>query len=466
MANIKIGSRDFIWSYIGNFFRVGTNIILLPFILKYLSNEDLGMWYVFAAIGQLVVLLDFGFAATLARNVAYVWCGAKSLQKSQISKLNSQQIDWHTFYVILKSCKCIYGIIALIAFVFLISFGSWYVLKIGQRENLIICWLIFSLGISLNLLYSYYTSILRGIGAIAENNQAQIISKSCQIVISIVLIMMGYGLLAISIGFFTSAVILRICSNYMFYRYEHIGSKLKQIFIKTSWNEVKKMFNTIWYNASRDGLVTLSNYLSTQANTLICSFALGLTSTGSYGLAVQLATMICTVAAIPFSTYLPRLQEYAITDDIQNSQKTMSRAIGTYISSYLLISALVVLCLPLVYWIRPDFSLSIGMSVAVLAYMFVYKFYNLFASYLSTYNSLPYAKSFIVSSILSVGLSFLLAVYTDLGIWSLIIGSSIVMLSYNAWKWPLVGISKLQMSISLFCKLSINNLNICPSKRK
>ncbi len=85
MASIIIDKKDVVWSYLGSFFRLAANIILLPFMLHFLSDDDLGMWYVFAGIAQFVVLLDFGFAPALSRNIAYVWCGAKELSREDIN---------------------------------------------------------------------------------------------------------------------------------------------------------------------------------------------------------------------------------------------------------------------------------------------------------------------------------------------------------------------------------------------
>ena len=92
MASISIGKKDVFWSYIGSFFKLAANIILLPFMLHYLSDEDLGLWYVFAGISQFVVLLDFGFAPALSRNISYIWCGAKELKKENVSSNKQESI--------------------------------------------------------------------------------------------------------------------------------------------------------------------------------------------------------------------------------------------------------------------------------------------------------------------------------------------------------------------------------------
>ena len=65
--------RDYIWSYVGTLFNIGINILMLPFVLAYLADNELGMWYVFQSLNALVALLDFGFNATVARNINYAW---------------------------------------------------------------------------------------------------------------------------------------------------------------------------------------------------------------------------------------------------------------------------------------------------------------------------------------------------------------------------------------------------------
>ncbi len=78
---VNIGKKDVIWSYLGYFFNLCTNIILMPFILRAVEGNELGLWYTFLSVGTLVNLLDFGFSPTLVRNVTYAWCGAKENKK-------------------------------------------------------------------------------------------------------------------------------------------------------------------------------------------------------------------------------------------------------------------------------------------------------------------------------------------------------------------------------------------------
>lgn len=437
MAKISISKRDVVWSYIGSFFRLGSNIIILPVILHFLSDDDLGMWYVFAGISQFVVLLDFGFAPALSRNIAYIWCGAKKLEKTDVSCYSDSNTDFVAFKKILETCRYIYLLLSIIAFILLASLGTFYINTLSTNSNNIkASWMIYGSGVILNLYYSYFTSFLRGVGAIAENNIANIISKLVQIILSCILLYMGYGLIGVSISYFFSGLVLRLYSIHAFNKYNGIGSSLRKIKIKNDYLEYLHVFTIIWHNASRDGLVTISNYLSTQANILISSSILGLATTGSYGLAVQIATTVSGIANIPYTTYQPKIQELLLNRKKKESLTLFSGSIIAYIFVYMTLSLICLLSIPLIIWIRPSLSMDYLILTVILLYMFIYHLFHLFASYISNSNKIPYTRGFIISSIITIVLSFLSAYFTKMGIWSLILPPLIVSLAYNAWKWP------------------------------
>lgn len=449
MANIKIGKSDIIWSYIGNFFKVAANIILLPVVLKMLTDDELGIWYVFGSVSQIVVLLDFGFAATIARNIAYAWCGVDSLQKDSIGSLREgQETNFEYFKRVLDTCRFIYLIIASVALIILLTAGLFYIRSLD--ETFILAWIIYSIGVAVNLLYCYYTSFMRGIGAIAENNKAAVITKLAQIIVTIVLLSTGNGILGVSIAYLVSGVILGLCSKFYFERYDDIKNKLSAIKSKSSMAEIKSMFGIIWYNASKDGLVTVANYLNTQANTLICSSVLGLVTTGAYGLSVQLATISASIAGIPFTSALPKLQEKAAQRDNESGCRLFSGSMVLFALSYVLLTVLVIVMLPIIKLLKPTLVIDIPMLLIVFLLLFIDKIYHLCASLISTFNTLPYTKAFFYSSIISVVVSYILARFTSLGLWGILLAPIIVAACYNIWKWPLYVLKLYDISLRNF----------------
>lgn len=462
MSQINIGKKDIGWAYIGSFFKVAANIILLPVVLKLLTDDELGIWYVFGSISQIVVLFDFGFASTVARNISYAWCGVDSLKKDSLAEISSnQETNFEYFKIVLQTCKVIYTVIAGIALVFLLTAGLFYINSLDSSN--VLAWVLYSVGVALNMRYCYYTSFLCGVGAIAENNKAAIITKLVQIIVSIILLYAGYGILGVSIAYLLSGITLRLSSKLYFDNYQNIKTHLNQVKSKSSWTEVRKTFKIIWHNASKDGLITLSNYLNTQANTLICSSVLGLATTGSYGLSVQLSSIAATIAGIPFSSVLPKLQEKAVTRDNEGGQKLFSGTMVLFILSFVILTGIVILLLPVIKWLKPTLIIEVPMLLAVFFLSLVNQIYHYFASLISTFNILPYTKSFIVSSVIAVLLSYFLTRFTNLGIWALVLSPLIVAFSYNLWKWPLYVLKLYNVSLCTFTKnglsFSVNILN-------
>lgn len=73
----SVNKSDVIWSYLGTAFSMLSNLITIPMVIYFLDSDLVGLWYIFVSIGAIANLFDFGFTVTLARNITYVWGGAR-----------------------------------------------------------------------------------------------------------------------------------------------------------------------------------------------------------------------------------------------------------------------------------------------------------------------------------------------------------------------------------------------------
>jgi O-antigen/teichoic acid export membrane protein len=441
--SITITHKDILWGYGGYFFKTASNVIILPFILKFLPTKELGLWYTFTSIGVLVTLLDFGFLPTIMRNISYCWSGAEQLQEKglqvacDIGKPN---------YLLLKkviiASRRIYLLISLLAFFLLSTVGTIYIKHISLSLNgnsYLIAWGIYCIGIFLNLYYSYWTPFLNGIGAIKEGQKALVVSRFIQIIIAITGLYMNYGLLAIAISFLLSGLSLREISRFYFYRRDGIREELKKVSSEFSKNEFVKIFSTIWYNAWRLGIVSFGAFLITQANTLVCSSFFGLEMTAKYGLSLQLFGIVGAFSGVVFNSYLPVLNESSLINDSIRAKKIISIAACTSWLSYL-IAALIAICFG-------DFLLNIigsrssllpkSMLIIMSVYLFLEFNHSMFATVITTENQVPFVWASVVSGVAILTISLILAFLTHWGILGILLTQGIVQLAYNNWRWPL-----------------------------
>lgn len=448
---INLSKQDILWSYIGTILSMGANLLMLPFLMFFLDENTLGIWYVFASIGAIATLFDFGFGVTFARNVTYAWAGARELKKESAELVTNSEPDYWLMKKVLKTCKIIYGIIAGSALLLLLTLGTGYVMFVSREINgytHIIAWIIYAVAVFLNLYYGYYASFLRGVGDVAQANKNTVWARLLQIILMVVLLFMKFGLIGACVAYLAYGTLFRLLGKHYFYKYKGIGENLSKVKYEPSWNEIKEMISIVWHNAWRDGAISLCNYCCNQVSTLICSAYLSLAETGTYSIGVQIASAIATIAGTLYNTYQPELQVAYVVNDKDRMRKTMSMIVVSFVYLFILgTAAFCVVGVPLLRIIKPSAVVSIPVLLGLCLYQFILKYRNCYTSYFSCTNRILYVGGFTVSAVLCVLFSFIAIGPLRMGVWGLIIAQIISQAVYNLWKWPWLGRKELELSI-------------------
>ena len=439
--SVSLNKKDYVWSYAGIFLSLCGSVLMTPFVVFFLDGEVLGLWYVFQSLSAITALFDFGFTTTFSRNVNYCWSGARKLERSGVVFAESSSPNFPLMKRVMCACRLVFLVLSLAAAGIMATAGTAYVLYVSSSipgQEPLIAWLICVAAVFMNLYFGYFGAFLRGVGAIAQVNKATVAAKATQIVLTLVLLFCGFDIVGTSVAYLAYGVLFRMIARRSFYRYEGIGEGLRKVDEAISFSEVKEIFLTVWHNAWREGLVSLSNYLTNQACTIICSLFLTLTDTGAYALASQLAIAVSAVSAAMYTANQPVLQSAYITHDVEKTQRTMSLIVVSLIVLNLIgIAACVFIALPVLALIRPEVVVGPLVMIGVGLYQLMLKFRNCYTSYFSCTNRIPYVVPFLLSSALCIGLAVLMLGAFGWGIWGLIIAQVLAQAVYNAWAWPL-----------------------------
>lgn len=445
---IKISNKDLIWNYLGYGWSLGINIILLPIVLHFLQPQELGLWYVFLSIGTFVSLFDFGFAPQMARQITYSFSGASSLQKTGLSTVPVvEEVNYSLFSNLIKTARLIYLLIAGLVLIILLTGGTYYVIYISGELfswKVLLAWFCYSVACFINLYFSYYNAIFRGLGNFVALSKATVFSKMAQLCVAGIGLYYGQGLLAVSAAYLISGVIFRLLLIRSFNIYRQLIATEK----RTDKQNVIENFKIIWHNAWRDGIVMLSRYFTSQSNTIICSLYLGLAETASYALSIQIITIVSSFSTIYYSTNQPELTEANLHRDLKRKRFIFARSWVVFIFAFLFLSiGVIVAGFPLLKILGAKTQMNVWIYLALSIYLFLEANHSLFASYISTGNILPYTFPYLISSILSLILSVIIIKTTSWGIWGLIASPFIVQLAYNNWKWPQYVLRDLHISL-------------------
>ncbi|KAA6352598.1 hypothetical protein EZS27_000050 [termite gut metagenome] len=446
---MQIGRKDVLWNYAATFLQIGAALILFPFILRILSQETFAIWTIFSTIVALVSLLDFGFNPSFTRNVSYVFSGAKTLKKKGFLTVEGEtsDVDYGLLKGLIGVMRFFYSRMAIILLVALITIGTYYIHTIlntysGNPTEIYISWVILCIINSYSFYTLYYDSLLLGKGLVKRAKQIAIISQSVYLTVAIVLILSGFGLIAIVSAQALSIIIKRILSYRSIYTID-VKRNLQNA-IRQSQRDILK---AVYPNAVKVGLTSIGGFLVNRSAIIIGSLYLSLNVIASYGITIQIIGVISGISTIYFSTYQPKIVQYRIQNNISAIKQLYLRGCLCLYITYILGGVSLLLFgnwtlhligsqTPLLY--RP-------FIVIALLILLLEANHAVAGGILSTKNEIPYFKASLFSGGGTLFLLFSFFECTNLGIWGMILAQGIAQGCYQNWKWPRAVVKELNI---------------------
>ncbi len=442
-----IGKREIIWSYAGTAFMIGAGIILLPFILHKMPQETVGIWNIFQTITALVLLLDFGFRPTFARNISYIFSGVKNLQKNGVEHIPSDaEVDYSLLKGTLIAMRRFYSWMALSVFILLLTAGTAYFYYIlqkysGDHTDALVAWFLLIAINCYNLYTFYYEALLTGKGQITRNQQINILGQGIYIGIAILLIYADFGLTAIVAAQTISTVIRRILMYRCFFT-PSLQTKLSAAEPK----EPKEILTAITPNAVKIGLTQTGSFLVNKSAILIGSAFITLEEIACYGITIQVMDILARCATVFYQSYTPKLAQCRAENDLEQLKRYYAQCIGSLWLIYLLGG---------VTWvILGDWALDLihsqthfvptAMLIVMILISTLEHNHSVSAGFIMADNKIPFFIPSLLSGAATVALLWIFLGPLNMGIWGLILAPGIAQLAYQNWKWPSVVIKELR----------------------
>lgn len=441
-----IGKREIAWSYAGTFFTIGAGVILLPFILHKMPQETVGIWNVFQAITALVLLLDFGFRPTFARNISYIFSGVKSLQKEGVTQTKADsEVDYGLLKGALIAMRRFYRWIAMGVFCLLATGGTayfYYILQkyTGDRQDAMIAWVLL-IAINCYVLYTfYYDALLTGKGYVKQCQQINMFGQAVYIGLAISLIYAGWGLTAIVASQLVSTVIRRVIMYRVFFT-----PALKTHLAQTEPQDPKAILAAITPNAIKIGLTQLGGFLVNKSAILIGSVFLTLEEVACYGITLQMMDILARCATVVYQSYMPKLAQCRAEKDLKGLRRYYMLCTGSLFGVFIVGG--------IVWLFLGDWALDIirsqthfvpaAMLCVMLLIAVLEQNHSQSAGFIMADNKIPFFIPSLVSGAATVLLLWVFLGPLQWGIWGMILAPGVAQLAYQNWKWPSVVIQEL-----------------------
>jgi O-antigen/teichoic acid export membrane protein len=448
---MQIGKKDVLWNYAATVLQIASSLILFPFILRCLPPETIAIWTIFSTVVVLVGLLDFGFNPSFTRNVSYIFSGAKALKSDGFFMMAGDK-DVEVNYALLKSLigimRLFYSLLAIVLVVILGTLGTYYIHTIlksysGNHDEVYVAWIILCIINSYSFYTLYYDALLQGKGLVKRAKQIVIIGQLVYLIVGIILILLGFGLVAIVSAQALSIIIRRIFSYLSIYT-----ADMKNHLRNAADQPKKDLFKAVYPNALKVGLTSIGGFLVSRSALIIGSLYLPLESIASYGITVQSIGIISGISMVYFSTYQPKIAQYRIQNDILAIKHSYLVGCSLIFATYMVIG--------LGLLILGDWTLALidsqtvllkrSLILCALVISLLETNHSLAGGILLSKNEVPFFKAALVSGGFTLVLLIIFFNFTDFGVLGMILAPGIAQGLYQNWKWPLVVIRELKIN--------------------
>jgi len=437
---LKPNNSDYLWGYAASFLSLASGLLILPVVLKYLNKDQVGLWFVFMSLASLAQLLDSGFQPTISRNIGYVLGGARALTHGKFNSfaIDSRLPSINLLQKLFDAAKSIYIVLSAICLGSLLLLGSVYVLSLCNNlpewRHILIAWILFASGVSLNLFSGFTNSFILGYGEIALANQSLVFTRALFVVIAVFICSLGMGIIALGLAQLISALAYQLLL-----RQRLISLLPHSIYENKKSSSPNRARKILWHNSRKMGFVQIGAFLVQKATILIAASTLGVGDSASYSLSMTVVNIFSSVSQNYASFNTPYLVKIRLlgSGSMEALRARYFRISIRSVALFLLFSVLALI-------FGPTLSAAIGSSTSLLPtqeFLLLIVIYALevnhsvAATFIASSNHIPFVLPSIISGVLIVVLSIYLA--PQYGVLAMIAVQGIVQLLYNNWKWPL-----------------------------
>lgn len=437
------------WNYLTVALRSGAAILLLPLLLRKLSPDELGLWYVFLSLAGIGALLDLGFGNSLNRSAGYLWAGASRLlpvgvdanARGEAGQTGAKP-NFELLGCLVATMRGFYMLMGLGLFLMLEAGGGawiWYKSTgLEHAQNIRAAWAVFAFGCALNTIGSLWPNLLTGINGVRQAQKVFLVALVANYVFSIGGLLLGLGLWGPVSGQVVMGLLNRLLGRAAFLRLA--GKELVYTGRKIDFT----LLRTLWPNSWRVGAVTIGIYLVIFTNTLMASVFLDLSQTASFGLSMQMSLFIAQISSVWVLVKMPLFNQLRQRGEGQAIQQTFFSRVWLFVLIY--VSGSVALCY-LGDWLLVNVlhartaMLPVPQRALLLLVIGLEAHQSLYRELVLTANVNPFVRPMLLTAAASLTLICVLA--PELGVWGLIIAPGLAQLLFNNWWIVLTGVKTL-----------------------
>lgn len=436
------------WTWIVNGLRLASSLLILPILLRKLSETDLSMYWQFVFLAGFAYTVDSMFATTVTRHVSYATRGASDIQPLGLSEDISVSGAPNQVLLgqLLSATKRLYGILSLVILLLLGIGGTLVIYRLAaQTSNPAVTWIAWATmiaGSCLELYFGYWLVFLRGMNQLVVSSRASAAVYGLKLLLSVIFLLIGLGLLAVPLASLMTGTLPRLLAR------RFIRAVLPDELWKNRARD-RELVSRMWPTSWRMGMVGFSY------NILLVGFGAIITETLGPHLAYRyqfshfvMHSGCAGMAAVWTFVKWPIAMQLRLANDIVSLRQVLWPRIWLQTLTFAILATLAVLLgQQILDFIAPSKQLLPRFWLTLLAIQALLEVnYVFWTTLLTSENRIPSLRAAVATNLAALLLGYVLVKTTDLGLGSFVLAPLLANLAFNYWFWPRSGAKLLGMS--------------------
>ena len=424
------------WSWIFTGFRVASGLLLLPVLVRALSQTDLGMYYVFWGLTSFLGVLDNSFALNIGRFVNYAMGGAKKILPQGVDFSDSQpEPNAPLLWQLLSATQALYGWLAIGVLALLGMAGTLIVsLRVAETTTPAHTWLAWAatlLAASVEVYSGWWNVFLRNLNQVATSARILVAVYGARLIIAMALLLCGARLMALPIAALCSSLLHRQLA-----RHWCLKAMPRSPSPNSKWDSAE-LLRLIWPNSWRAGLQLLSNYFCANSLAVLCLTTLGLAANAQYGLSLQIVAIVQGMSAVWIQVKWPWIGQLRAKQELSEVRRLLADRIHLQNGTFFLLSvgALLFAQWLLDLWGANKQVLPVALLSLLALNSFLEMQFSTWTILLSTENRIPSLWATVVTNLSSVVLAVVLIKLASVGLTALVLAPLVSGCLFNYWYW-------------------------------
>jgi len=430
----KTINSPLIMTWLDIFVKFGMNIILLPIATIYLAPEELAYFLFIGTLLGMAYLAEGGINRVILRAISYFKEGLTVLPNNleEIQKVKSNgKVNYKLIGQLVQTSFIIYFILGVISLILFFTIGYFssenLILKQPNIKEAYITFGLLSVFAFLYIIQLRWVGLIQGLGYLAEQKRVELIFSLVRITLSILAILLGYGVLGVVIAMLLSVVVAHLLYKKMFYTY--LPKESIQEYQFFSKDILQKLIPSAW----KQSVLGWGSYLVYQGTVLLAAQLDNVKLVASYFLTLQIVNLLIRISNAPAYSYYPNISKAIAKKNKKAFKNLLFRSLkislGLYISGAIVIYFLGNQILEL---IGAKALLIHGNLLVTILFMYMLELHHVtHATIYTATNHIPFVFPAILSGLALVIGGWL--VIDDYGLWGIVLIQFIVQLSCNNW---------------------------------